>query len=258
MKTFVINLKHRVDRRIKTLALLDGFPNLDVEVCEAIYGKTISSAERSKLTAHFKYNYPIPENALGCALSHRKSYEMLLQTDAPYALVVEDDLLVSPLFAESIDSAAEMIQRQTAPCVILFTPHSLYARIPKSRSENLGFHKVYESTCAVAYMINRAGARFMLEKGNPIPIRYIADHWYFFIRKGLKVFACVPHTVSYSNDRTDSDLLEEHYTESARFKTVIKPSWPVWRRFWNPQNIRHIRTKFNKRLLFLKYNKKTW
>jgi len=257
IKTYLINLEHRLDRREKALSQLENFPALDVEVCKAVYGKALSDEEKTRLMEFSKDRVVMSDGELGCALSHRKCYEMLLQTNAPYALILEDDIIIGDLFPESLDLAVDTMRQQTSPYVVLFGPRALCSRVARFHSENVSLHKVYDATHTTAYIINRCGAQCMLDKGNPSPIRYVADNWYHFIHKGLNVFSCVPHTISFPDEFSCSDLDIERRSMYEHFISG-KSAWSLWRRWRDTVNSKRMHLAFCRRILCAKEYSKTW
>ena len=84
LKTYVINLEKSTVRRQYMEKLLAPYSFLDVEFVKAIDGRLLSEEERR---ARFDfdgcralYGRTVNAGEVGCALSHRKAYESLLQS----------------------------------------------------------------------------------------------------------------------------------------------------------------------------------
>ena len=98
VKTFIINLEKSAIRRQYMQDLLSPYPFLDVVFVKAIDGRLLSEEERSSRFDYAKskkvYGRSLNAGEVGCALSHRKVYELLLENTEPYALVLEDDIAI--------------------------------------------------------------------------------------------------------------------------------------------------------------------
>jgi glycosyl transferase family 25 len=87
---YVINLKHRVDRRERMEKNLAGMKRDGVKFIEAVYGTEVNLDEFPKIG-------PMKRGEVGCFLSHIKVINEFLETKAEYALILEDDVdLVLP------------------------------------------------------------------------------------------------------------------------------------------------------------------
>lgn len=83
MKTLIINLKSREDRRQEILQEVAKIPFLDYEIVDAIEHKNTK---------------------IGCTLSHKLCIEIAKQRKLPYVLILEDDAVFE-------DNALEVLER---------------------------------------------------------------------------------------------------------------------------------------------------
>jgi glycosyl transferase, family 25 len=171
---YVINL----DRDIKRLASIRanlGTLGLPFERLPAVIGKEIPDWE--KLVDLSKYSWrngratPGP-GELGCYLSHLKAMETFLRTNAPWCVILEDDVEVLPTCAEVLRSLAE---KDDWDLVKLFNFHS---GMPAKKRALAGGHRLVvhlnRTTSSAAYVINRRAAAILLKSMLPISEQF--DH----------------------------------------------------------------------------------
>lgn len=198
LKTYVINLEKSTVRRQYMQDLLSGFEFLDLEFVKAIDGRSLSD-EALHTRFDFKksralYGKTMNAGEVGCVLSHRKVYQTLLDSEDPYALVLEDDISVvrdlNLLDLEAIDKIANSDRPRS---ILLSGDYSYFKRKPVVR--------VYAANGAYAYIINREAAKRILSINAPCNL---ADDWKFYKRKGVKLFAVYPYMIDAN---TNMELL---------------------------------------------------
>lgn len=109
----VINLPHAEERRHSILAQGEKL-GLDIRVVPAIYGKDLDlqadSCGYDRQTRLRLFTHDMLPNEVACALSHRKAIKTFLDSDASYAVVLEDDAVFDPNFNEGIRELTEHLQ----------------------------------------------------------------------------------------------------------------------------------------------------
>lgn len=99
MKVFVINLKRSPERRAFMKKQLDAL-GMDYEFIEATDGKELSDEEIKNIydeEASLKFlRVPLTRGEIGCAHSHIKTYQKIVNDNLDYALVLEDDSILEP------------------------------------------------------------------------------------------------------------------------------------------------------------------
>ena len=139
---------------------------------------------------------------VGCYLSHLKAMETFLRTDAPWCVILEDDVEVLPACAEVLRSLAE---KDDWDLVKLFNFH---AGMPVTKRALAGGHRLVahltRTTSSAAYVVNRRAAETLLQSMRPISEQ--VDHaldrpWETGLRtRGIRpmpvVLAPVAHTTS--------------------------------------------------------------
>lgn len=189
LKTYIINLEKSSVRKQYMQDLLSPYSFLDVEFVKAIDGRLLSDEDRKSRFDYGKskkvYGRTLNAGEVGCALSHRKVYEQVLNGSEHYALVLEDDIAIQldlnlmPL--EKIDKT----MRSSRPRVLMLSgDFSFYRKRPVI--------KIYSAVGAYAYLINKAAAKRILSINPPC---CVADDWMYYKRRGVRLFAVYPYMI---------------------------------------------------------------
>lgn len=201
---YVINLDRDTERMA---SIHDNLTRLGLayERLPAIMGKDVPDWE--KLVDHSAYTWrnrlDTPRaGEVGCYLSHLKVLETFLRTDAPWCVVLEDDVEVLPACVDVLRALGE---KDDWDLVKLFNFHS---GMPVKKRELVGGHRLVahltRTTSSAAYVVNRRAAESLLKSMRPISEQ--VDHaldrpWETNLRtRGVRpmpvVLAPVAHTSS--------------------------------------------------------------
>lgn len=197
MKTYVVNMEKDTQKRAQIESQLANHPELDYRIWIAVEGRKLSQQEQKKLVLpefYERYGRNATLPAVGCSLSHINIYKDIIENNFKYALVLEDDAILSnDLKLEKITQLLD----SDKPTAILMTPDFWYR--PDERIMDVDDKcKIYQLTdgyMTSGYAINQAAAKLLL----PFiyPVKYTADAWSIFIRFGLHLYGIVPHVISY-------------------------------------------------------------
>lgn len=188
--------------------LLSAYVFLDVEFLKAIDGRLLTDEER-RLRFDFDrsvtlYGKDLNAGEVGCALSHRKAYDELLKSDAPYALVLEDDISVIRDL-HSLDLAAiDKVLDVTEPRALMLSGDYWFYR-------KKSIVRLFTASGAYSYIINRAAAAKILAIDPPCSV---ADDWTFYRRNGIKLYAVNPYMIdaNMKMDVLSSDVKQDSWT----------------------------------------------
>jgi hypothetical protein len=187
---FVINLPHSVERRRHMEAQV---ANLDHEFVDAVDGRFLSTEGRPKW---------LRPTILGCTLSHRAVYQRVIDEDLPYALVLEDDMVLPPDIHELAQAVARELDGREAALLyyraLRTCPMARQPAIPLPGERRLLYPiDPHTLTAAGAYVISRAGCERMATSDHHQP-----DNWGQFMEDGLleRVRCVVPRPVAYRTD----------------------------------------------------------
>ena len=165
---FVINL----DRDVERMASIDGSLKslgLNYVRVPAVLGKDVPGWEQlvdANLYGARNRNVMPRAGEVGCYLSHLKAMEEFLRTDAPWCLILEDDVEVRP---ECVEVLAALGQKDDWDLLKLFCFHS---GLPvRKRALTPTHHLVVHltrTTSSAAYAVNRRAAETLLKSMRPI------------------------------------------------------------------------------------------
>jgi glycosyl transferase family 25 len=201
---YVINLDRDAERLASIHENLTRL-GLSYERLPAVMGKDVPDWETLvDLPAYaWRNRLDMPRaGEVGCTLSHLKAMETFLNTDAPWCVILEDDVELLPACAGVLRSLAE---KDDWDLVKLFNFHS---GMPVKKRELVGGHRLVahltRTTSAAAYVLNRRAAETLLK--SMLPITEQVDHaldrpWETGLRiRGIRpmpvVLAPVAHTTS--------------------------------------------------------------
>ena len=204
MKTYLINLDRNPERLAFIKAQLDalGLAFTRIPACD---GRALTPDE---LARHFsrvrsfiamKKKMSAPE--IGCAISHTKAYRQMLADKAPAALILEDGIVLSPGFVQTLQRV-ENFMSSTQPQVFVLSGYGL----KDGEHEPETIRREPSIWCADAYCLNRLAAELILAHNDPVIT--VADHFkrwrkYF----GLELYRVLPTTVKQDDTRFQSENL---------------------------------------------------
>lgn len=201
---YVINLERDQERLASITANLASL-GLAFKRIPAVIGKEVSHWESLVDMKAYAWRNRLDRpraGEAGCYLSHLKAMETFLLTEAPWCVILEDDVEVLPACTEVLRSLTE---RDDWDLVKFFYNHS---GMPVRKRVLAGGHQLVvhltRTTSSAAYVINRRAAATLVKSMRPISEQ--VDHaldrpWETGLRtRGIRplpvVFAPVAHTTS--------------------------------------------------------------
>lgn len=200
IETLVIHLARVEGRRSQVERLLVGTP-YPARIVDAVDGTLVPEAERDATTSVKPlfppaYPFPIGPGEYGCFQSHRKAWKMILDEGLDAALILEDDVALTPVFAETVAFAAEEVR---AYGYVQFQTRRVDASEVVARSgKSFIVQPRVTPLRTSAQIVSRAAAETLLFKTQMIdrPVdAFLQSHWH----TGLHVTSIVPAGVE---DRT--------------------------------------------------------
>jgi glycosyl transferase family 25 len=165
---YVINLDRDVERMASLAGSLQALA-LPFERISAVLGKEVPNWEQLVDAALYasRNRLPMPRpGEVGCYLSHLKAMEEFLRTDAPWCVILEDDVEVLP---SCLPVLAALGEKDDWDLVKLFCFH---AGLPvRKRALTASHHLVVHltrTTSSAAYAVNRRAAKTLLQSMRPI------------------------------------------------------------------------------------------
>jgi glycosyl transferase family 25 len=165
---YVINLDRDVERMASLAGSLRGL-NLTYIRVSAVLGKEVPNWEQLVDAELYgaRNRLPMPRpGEVGCYLSHLKAMEEFLRTDAPWCVILEDDVEVRPECVEVLEALG---QKDDWDLVKLFCFHSGLPVRKRALTQNhhLVVH-LTRTTSSAAYVVNRRAAETLLKSMRPI------------------------------------------------------------------------------------------
>ncbi len=198
----VINLQESEERRLFMKEQLDQL-NLDYEFCNAVDGRKLTDKD-FELVCDMKKAKEWPNlftpGMIGCALSHYSVYKQIVDRGIPYALILEDDIKLTPEIKQVLAGLESMLNSgvlsQDEP-VLLYYQNTKPVRFTSSSQLLIGKNytanypiNIWEPITTAAYVItNRCASRLIQLV---YPVRYPSDSWGVFYReKAIAGIRCV-------------------------------------------------------------------
>jgi glycosyl transferase, family 25 len=223
LDAFIINMPEAVKRRSFISAQLENFPELNPIIFEAINGKNLDSDDINKKYDAEKakkiFGRTLSLSEIGCTLSHLSVYNTVIDKKLPYALVLEDDVLISSYLSDVLPDCLKAME-EDKPMIFLLTPIFSYKNVNKikigKRYENYAVlgpqHYLYPiwsvNYCAAGYIINKAACKVILKDQNPLhsPI----DNWeYLSNNKIVDIRALIPYVISFSSEGRNNSIIDK-------------------------------------------------
>lgn len=170
IKTFVINLKRRKDRRERMRRIIPSI--LDVEFTSDLRmdvdGNNLTEDQLSKLglfqwkinSDNSWWNRPLKKGEIGCSLSHLNCWRHIVKTNSDTSLILEDDIILSDGFTTKLESVLDTLNNHDPNWELLYL-----GREPLQSDEYAcdGIVKPGYSFGTFAYMITRDGAQKLID-----------------------------------------------------------------------------------------------
>jgi glycosyl transferase family 25 len=189
VRVYVINLARSPDRRAYIMAELRKI-GLDHEIITAVEGRELDMDDASIVDPSLIARSAFPVGTAGCALSHLRVYQKIIEDGLDEALVLEDDIVLPADLGALADAVAgQLTGAEVALLNYASTPPDICkisldgsVDLPSSRRLALPIN-VARLVNAGAYVITREACKRMIE--SVLPVRATADDWGFFYREGI-------------------------------------------------------------------------
>ena len=157
MKSYIINLPHRIDR----LSKVTKNPIPQPKLVRAVHYSKLSTEDKQfwadKLVT--EENFIDSDGAMGCFASHYNAWKMIIESEDEIALVLEDDVNFKPEFETSLKTISESTPENFD---ILFIGGTY-----EGGAYSLGIYKpefaMKNAFTTEAYIISKSGAAKLIE-----------------------------------------------------------------------------------------------
>jgi glycosyl transferase family 25 len=208
MKAYVINLPRSTSRRSSMAEQLQQV-GLEHEFIEAVDGRTLTPSQRAGAvdeSAVARFPHWLTPGTIGCALSHLRAFERILESNRDdVALILEDDVILPPTIPDTV--ARIVPHMDGSEVVLLYFRNFGVCRFSARDAVELdaGARLAYpldarKPLTTAAYLITPEACRRLAEV--VLPVRVAADTWGHFYELGAieSVRCVIPRPVSVRKD----------------------------------------------------------
>ena len=216
MKAFLINLDRHPDRLARAQTRLSQ-AGVEAIRLPAVDGASLTPAVRrtavSLLHALLARGRLYTPGQIGCTLSHQAVYRRMINENMPAALILEDDVLLTPDFPASLAAAENLLNTERRQ-VFLFSNGT---QVPLS-GDGHAFIRARNGDCSEAYLITLPAARELLRVNSPMVV--MLDSWSRFAARGhIELYRATPATAT--QDHTFQSVVPVHGRPSNGFLRIL-------------------------------------
>jgi GR25 family glycosyltransferase involved in LPS biosynthesis len=179
---YVINLKQRKDRWALFMEQDPCVRMLDIRHVTAANGKALDYLKDPRIAPYTRLNIMRNDRrthrevaslgAVGASISHATVWKRIVDSGAPYAVVMEDDARFTAEQLQQINDLAKTIPPSTHIWLFgAYKPNMIHDPLPN----NSPWSRVYQFTAIHAYVITREAAKKMLTQVFPVDMHI--DHY---------------------------------------------------------------------------------
>ena len=226
MKTYLINLDRNPERLDFMRGQLERL-GIAFERFPAVWGKGLSDSERksgfSRTRSFIAAGKRLSDAEIGVAMSHVGCCRRMVEGDVPYALVLEDDVVLSSGFRDAL-SRVEAFINPGRPQLVLLSGYG----VPGAESMPEEIRAEKSAWCADAYVLTLSAAKLILKANSPVIT--VADSFKRWRRRfGLEIFRALPSTARQDDETFASE--NQVLPKSGWFvRNAMKIlDWLIWR-----------------------------
>jgi glycosyl transferase family 25 len=173
--------------------------DIPFQFCDAVDGRGLTprevAAAYDEARALRRLGRTLTRGEVGCALSHRQVYRMMLQEGLAEAVVLEDDAIVANDFAAVCRACTGL--PEAVELLSLHAEHGFVRRKPSFRWGGGTIHKAMSNlSTTVGYFLRRSVAQKVLAR--PEPIETVAD--WPFDHRSVRHYLMLPMPVGHARD----------------------------------------------------------
>lgn len=222
-KYFVINLDRRPDRYEKIKQQVnDGYLPSDIIRISACDGNQLIVNPRLRSFCR-NNNFHMRPGVIGCALSHLKLYQKLLEDDEVHGYVVfEDDIVSNESFQKRMKRAITILENKTRPDIIYFittpgpNPTWDYGIVKKESRAEINKFSIGGTGC---YYISKHGAKTVIDFVEQHTLDEAIDAILFKQASNLNMYFVIPCIID--QETADTDIQNDFYFTSKLYEDNI-------------------------------------
>lgn len=200
-----INLDRDTERRRRMEMQLQ---QLHATRLRAIWWNDVAPTEQQRsyspsLNAH-QYYKPLVNGEKGCYLSHIHAWQQLLASDAPFMVVLEDDVVIQDSFSTALEAIQDLDMPWDMIKLMGREQEKIQQTLPLSHGLSLIQYRRIPSYTA-GYVISRAGAQKLLASRIPFgrPIDIDLRFWW---ENDMHIYGIYPSVISLDDTSQTSSI----------------------------------------------------
>ena len=212
-KIYIINLNRRKDRKEYIEKEIGKYTN-NYEIISAVDGNDIdidnlenniiSEETKKEITSNKKkYGLTLTNGAIGCALSHKKIWEMIHNQNYDNVLILEDDVQIQ----ENIKNLKNIYNDIPSDWDIIYLGSGQYYKKDKI-TDNI--HKLKFAFGTFGYILSSKTARKLLQ--SVFPIKYQIDSSIQRNVKGLITYIVEPNVIKPRRDMKTDIQVKDYFS----------------------------------------------
>jgi len=171
IKCYVINLDRSVDR-LEHISQVFSNQDLSFERVKAIDGTVLSNIEFNLLTSKRNWPHELTRNEVGCFLSHRECLRRIIENNASWGAIFEDDIILShdicPLLKDVswIPEGTDIVKLDTAEiiCTVGRTRPIIHHNYLPSPAQPSRLGRLFSKhNCTGGYIVSKQCAKKLYE-----------------------------------------------------------------------------------------------
>jgi glycosyl transferase family 25 len=228
-KIFIINLDKDVERLSKSYEQLDKYQFKNYERFKGIYGQQLTTDEINDNTTFIGKIFA-SRSMIGCALSHIKIWEKIVNQNIKFSLILEDDFILKEDFKNRLNTV--LLNAPSDYHIIYLSSNIIQNKNLKLYDINDYFYKSIFIIQTLSYIITLEGAKILLEYINKVSYHIDIDIFFkSFLNKKINIISVkdslVYQTFQSSNNTDDRqfpliiDNLLRHKDLNYGYKTCL-------------------------------------
>ncbi|MDR2963931.1 MAG: glycosyltransferase family 25 protein [Bacteroidales bacterium] len=218
MKTYAISLVkckeryHYISQHLQSL-------HIDFQIIEAIDGSILTDeeiAQKFDISAVKRNPIWFTKGMMACSLSHISMYHAFLESNAPFAFFIEDDVILPLNIALILNNIERVITEKNLVLLHYVQLHNrpqlqitLYNKQTITENSNICFLMNTIPASGAAYIMGRQACKTLLD--HIYPIQQAADSWEFFLQ--LRCFDSIkvlyPRLIETKHFKSSIDYLKK-------------------------------------------------
>ncbi len=250
MQIFYINLDNDKERR-ESMERQLSLSGLNYERMPAVYGRELNKEDLDRCYSRRRalrcQSRELTFAEIGIALSHIHTYHRIVEQHLPYAIVLEDDVILPDDFRDVMVHLESLVQADL-PEILLLSPATADCR-QSAKIRSAGKYQASPFAggfFASSYIITRSAAQSLLRELSPVSM--VADNWVHMKNfRVVDLYVLSPCLIEQDREAFGSSTNADYQPFSSvyakviyklrRFRCVLLDLFQAaWRRRFHPYN----------------------